>query len=98
MQIILVSRSRKVPKTFDLAQRRLRWHLTGLAMAAVVGCGVLGAAVALTVSSPRDRALAEIRQLKQQIHEQDTQLAGVRKDSPRELAALAITLGQLAAQ
>jgi murein DD-endopeptidase MepM/ murein hydrolase activator NlpD len=98
MQIILVSRSRKVPKTFDLGQRRLRWRLAGLAMAAVIGCGVLGAAVALTVSSPRDRALAEIRQLKQQIHQQDAQLAGVRKDSQRELDALAIKLGQLEAQ
>ncbi|WP_424681884.1 peptidoglycan DD-metalloendopeptidase family protein [Frateuria sp. YIM B11624] len=98
MQIILVSRSRKVPKTFDLRQHRLRWRLAGLAVAAVVGCGVLGAAVALTVSSPRDRALAEIRQLKQQIHQQDAQLAGVRKDSQRELDALAIKLGQLEAQ
>lgn len=98
MQIILVSRSRKVPKTFDLNQRRLRWRLAGLAMAAVLGCGTLGAAVALTLSSPRDRALAEIQHLQRQVHRQDAQLAGVRKDSQRELDALAIKLGQLEAQ
>ncbi|NUO71621.1 MAG: M23 family metallopeptidase [Frateuria sp.] len=98
MQIILVSRSKKVPKTFDLGQRRLRWRLAGMAAAAVIGCGVLGAAVALTLSSPRDRALAQIRQLQQQVHQQDAQLAGVRKDSQRELDALAVKLGQLEAQ
>jgi murein DD-endopeptidase MepM/ murein hydrolase activator NlpD len=98
MQIILVSRSKKVPKTFDLAQRRLRWRLAGMAAAAVIGCGVLGAAVALTISNPHDRALAQIQQLQQQIHQQDAQLAGVRKDSQRELDALAIKLGQLEAQ
>ena len=98
MQIILVSRSRKVPRTYDLQQRGLRWRLAGLALAAVVGCGVLGAAVALTLSSPRDRALAQIHELQQQIHQQDGQLAGVRKDSQRELDALAVKLGQLEAQ
>lgn len=98
MQIILVSRSKKVPRTFDLGQRRLRWRLAGMAAAAVIGCGVLGAAVALTLSSPRDRALAQIRQLQQQVHQQDAQLAGVRKDSQRELDALAVKLGQLEAQ
>jgi murein DD-endopeptidase MepM/ murein hydrolase activator NlpD len=98
MQIILVSRSRKVPKTFDLGQRHLRWRLAALAVAAVFGCGVLGAALALTFASPRDRALAQIHQLQRQVRQQDTQLAGVRKDSQRELDALAVKLGQLEAQ
>lgn len=98
MQIILVSRSRKVPKTFDLGQRRLRWRLAGMAVAAVLGCGVLGAAIALTIASPRERALAQIQQLQQQIRQQDAELAGVRKDSQRDLDALAIKLGQLEAQ
>ncbi|MEI7035814.1 M23 family metallopeptidase [Fulvimonas yonginensis] len=98
MQIILVSRSKKVPRTFDLAQRRWRWRLAALALAAVVGCGALGAALALTLSSPRDRALAQIHQLQQQVRQQDAQLAGVRKDSQRELDALAVKLGQLEAQ
>jgi murein DD-endopeptidase MepM/ murein hydrolase activator NlpD len=98
MQIILVSRSKKVPRTFDLSQHRLRWRLVGMAAAAVIGCGVLGAAVALTVSNPHDRALAQIRQLQQQVRQQDTQLADVRKDSQRELDALAVKLGQLEAQ
>jgi len=98
MQIILVSRSKKVPRTFDLGQRRLRWRLAVLAVAAVFGCGALGATLALTLSSPRDRALAQIHQLQQQVRQQDVQLAGVRKDSQRELDALAVKLGQLEAQ
>lgn len=98
MQIILVSRSRKVPKTFDLAHGRLRWRLAMLAVAAIASCGMLGAAVALTLSSPRDRALAEVHQLQQQVRQQDTQLAQVRQDSERDLNALAVKLGQLQAQ
>lgn len=98
MQIILVSRSKNVPRTLDLACRRLRWRLAATALAAVFGCGALGAAVALTLSSPRERALVQIEQLQQQVHQQNTQLAGVRKDSQRELDALAVKLGQLQAQ
>lgn len=98
MQIILVPRSRKVPKTFDLAHGRLRWRLAMLAAAAIIGCGMLGAAAALALSSPRDRALAEVRQLQQQVRQQDTQLAHVRQDSQRDLNALAVKLGQLQAQ
>ncbi|KRE88781.1 peptidase M23 [Frateuria sp. Soil773] len=98
MQIILVSRSKKVPRTFDLATRRLRWRLAAVAATAVLGCCGLGAALALAVASPRDRALSEIKALQQQVRRQDTQLADVRKDSQRELDALAIKLGQLQAQ
>jgi murein DD-endopeptidase MepM/ murein hydrolase activator NlpD len=69
-----------------------------MALVAILGCAGLGAAVALTVSSPRDRALAEIRSLQRQVKQQDTQLADVRQDSQRELDALAVKLGQLQAQ
>ena len=98
MQIILVSRARKLPKTLDLADRRLRWKLFSLAALAVLGCMVAGMAVALVVASPRDRALTEIRDLQQQIGRQNTQLAGVRQDAQRGLDALAVKLGQLQAQ
>lgn len=98
MQIILVSRSKKVPKILDLADRRMRYRLFGLAAAAIVGCAGLGAAMAMTVASPRDRALADIRNLHSQIQQQNQQLDTVRKDSQRELDALAVKLGQLQAQ
>lgn len=98
MQIILVSRSKKVPRTLDLASRRLRWRLAAMALTAILGCAGLGAAVALTISSPRDRALAEIGSLQRQVKQQDAQLGEVRKDSQRELDALAVKLGQLQAQ
>ena len=54
MQIIHVSRVRKMPKTFDLANRRLRWKLLSLA---VLVCLSLGGTLALAVASPRDHAL-----------------------------------------
>lgn len=98
MQIILVSRTKKVPKTFNLADRRLRWRLAGIAAAAIVGCAGLGALVAMAVASPHDRALAEIRRLRQQVQTQNDQLAGIRKDSQRDIDALAVKLGQLQAQ
>lgn len=98
MQIILVSRARKVPKTLDLADRRLRWRLLGIAAAVVLGCAGLGAGVALAVASPRDRALAEIDRLHHQVQQQNDQLGDMRKDADRQLDALAIKLGQLQAQ
>ena len=98
MQIILVSRARKLPKTFDLANRRLRWKLLSLCSLAVLGCVSLGAVLALVVASPRDHTLAQIHEMQQQIHQQDTQLGSVRADAQRSLDALAVKLGQLQAQ
>lgn len=98
MQIILVSRTQKVPKTFNLADRRLRYRLMGLAAVAVLGCAGLGGAIAMVVASPHDRALSEIRRLRQQVRQQNEQLAGIRKDSQRDIDALAVKLGQLQAQ
>jgi len=98
MQIILVSRARKVPKTLDLADRHLRWKLLSMLLLVVFGLVGAGVALALMVASPRDRALSEIRVLKRQIQSQDAQLGGVRKDAQRDLDALAVKLGQLQAQ
>ncbi|GAB2556633.1 M23 family metallopeptidase [Rhodanobacter koreensis] len=98
MQIILVSRARKLPKTLDLADRRLRWKLFSALAIGVLGFVGLGVALALTVASPRDRALTEIHDLQQQIRQQNTQLSGVREDAQRGLDALAVKLGQLQAQ
>lgn len=98
MQIILVSRARKLPKTLDLADRRLRWKLLSLLSFAVIGCMGAGMALAMFVSSPRDRALTEIQTLQQQIQQQNAQLASVRQDAQRGMDALAVKLGQLQAQ
>lgn len=98
MQIILVSRTKRVPKTFNLADRRLRYRLIAMAAAAVLVCAGLGATVALAVASPRDRALAEITRLRQQVTQQKGQLGDVRKDAQRDVDALAAKLGQLQAQ
>ncbi|MDW2980401.1 MAG: peptidoglycan DD-metalloendopeptidase family protein [Rhodanobacter sp.] len=98
MQIILVSRARKLPKTLDLADRRLRWKLFSAAALAVLGCMGMGVALAVLVASPRDRALAEIRDLQRQIRQQDADLTGVRQEAQRGLDALAVKLGQLQAQ
>ncbi len=98
MQIILVSRARKLPKTLDLANGRLRWKLLSLLSLAVLACLSLGGALALAVASPRDHALAQIHELQQQIRAQNDQLGGVRADAQRSLDALAVKLGQLQAQ
>jgi len=98
MQIILVSRARKLPKTLDLANRRLRWKLLSLFSLAVLGCVSLGAVLALVIASPRDRALAELHDLQQQIRQQNSQLGSVRVEAQRSLDALAVKLGQLQAQ
>ncbi|MGA0586810.1 M23 family metallopeptidase [Dyella sp. KRB-257] len=98
MQIILVSRSKKVPKTLDLACRRMRWRIAAMATVAVTGCMALGATVALALASPRDRALSQISELQQKIKAQDIMLGAVRRDAQRDLDALAVKLGQLQAQ
>ncbi|MEO8810100.1 MAG: M23 family metallopeptidase [Rhodanobacter sp.] len=98
MQIILVSRASKLPKTFDLANRRLRWKMGSLLSLAVLGCLSLGAALALVVASPRDHALAEVRHLQEQTRQQKAEIDGVRVDAQRGLDALAVKLGQLQAQ
>ena len=98
MQIILVSRARKLPRTLDLANRRVRWKLLSMLSLAVLGCLTLGGALALAIASPRDRALAQIQDLQGQIRQQKAELGGVRVDAQRSLDALAVKLGQLQAQ
>ena len=81
MQIILVSRARKLPKTLDLANRGVRWKLLSMLSLAVLGCLALGGALALVIASPRDRALVQIHDLQRQIRQQNTELGGVRADA-----------------
>jgi murein DD-endopeptidase MepM/ murein hydrolase activator NlpD len=98
MQIILVSRHRKLPRTLDLSRRWLRWKLYAAMGFVLLGCIGVGAALALTLASPQDRTLTRIHELQQQIRQQDAQLSGVRQDAERGLDALALKLGQLQAQ
>ena len=98
MQIILVPRNGKLPRTLDLGRHPLRSRLALIAMAAVLACAGLGGALALALASPRDGALAQIHQLKQQVLRQDAQLGNVREESQQQLNALAVKLGQLQAQ
>lgn len=98
MQIILVSRHRKLPRTLDLSRRWLRWKLYAAMGFVLLGCVGVGAALALTIASPQDRTLTRIHELQQQIRQQDAQLSGVRQDAERGLDALALKLGQLQAQ
>ncbi|WP_285403496.1 M23 family metallopeptidase [Luteibacter sp. ME-Dv--P-043b] len=98
MQIILVSRGQKGPKTLDLSCRRLRCKMAAFALAGVLGIACVGAVVALAVASPRGRALGHIQGLQQQVGDQDAQVAQIRRDAQRDLDALAVKLGQLQAQ
>jgi murein DD-endopeptidase MepM/ murein hydrolase activator NlpD len=98
MQIILVSRSRKVPKTYDLACTHTRRKLIGTVAAIALTCAAAGGAVALAVASPRDRAVGEIQALRTQVDTQNQQLADVRAGAQRAVNALAQKLGELQAQ
>lgn len=98
MQIILVSRGRKGPKTLDLSCRRMRCKVVAMALAGFVGIAAVGASIALVVASPRDRTLGHIGTLEQQVAGQDAQVAQIKRDAQRDLDALAVKLGQLQAQ
>ncbi len=76
----------------------MRWKLLVATVLAISGCVAVGVALALTVASPQDRALAEVGRLQQQLHQHDAQLHAVRADAQRDLDALAVKLGQLQAQ
>ncbi|MET0504671.1 MAG: M23 family metallopeptidase [Luteibacter sp.] len=98
MQIILVSRGQKGPKTLDLSCRRLRCKMVALSLAGFVGVACVGAAVALAIASPRDRAVGDINGLQRQVGDQNAEVARIRRDAQRDLDALAVKLGQLQAQ
>ncbi|SEM37823.1 Murein DD-endopeptidase MepM and murein hydrolase activator NlpD, contain LysM domain [Luteibacter sp. UNCMF331Sha3.1] len=98
MQIILVSRGLKGPKTLDLTCRRLRCKAVAFALAGFVGIAALGAGVALAVAGPKARALGTIGSLERQVGDQDARVAEVKRQAQRDLDALAVKLGQLQAQ
>lgn len=93
MQIILVSRGQKGPKTLDLTCRRLRCKVAIMAVGGFLGVAGVGAAMALAFSgshaAPRTVAVQG---------SPEAQAATARADAQRELNALAVKLGQLQAQ
>jgi murein DD-endopeptidase MepM/ murein hydrolase activator NlpD len=90
MQIILVSRGRKGPKTLDLTCLRMRCKMTALALAGFIGVAGVGAVVALAVASPKT--------VQAQPGDPSAQVARIKRDAQRDLDALAVKLGQLQAQ
>jgi murein DD-endopeptidase MepM/ murein hydrolase activator NlpD len=98
MNIILVPAARKPPRSIDLRSPKVRWKLAGLAAVAVAICMAAGAAVVLSVAGPGERVVAEIVRLRGQVTAQRGQLDVVRKDSQRQVNALALKLGELEAQ
>ncbi|WP_062537726.1 M23 family metallopeptidase [Mizugakiibacter sediminis] len=98
MNILLVSRSTKPPKTVDLTCARVRRRIAIGVVSAVLACAGLGAGLALWLASPRDRALAEIAALKAQVGQQRAQLGEVQRSAERDMNAMAVQLGRLQAQ
>jgi murein DD-endopeptidase MepM/ murein hydrolase activator NlpD len=98
MQIILVPRNRQAPKKFDTGDRGLRVRVIALASAALLVVAGLGAAVALAVVRPRETAVHEVQSMRQQLEQQQQQLAKVHADAQRDVNALAVQLGDLQAQ
>ena len=98
MQIILVSRRHRVPRKLDLDCRKTRWRLIAAAALVMILCMSLAVSLTLAVASPQARVLGQLKQLKQTVSRQNTQLAEVRRDAQRDLDALAVKLGQLEAQ
>jgi len=98
--MILVARSAKSRhgKTDLLACPRTRRRVTVLMSALMLVCAVAGAAVALTLANPRDRALAQISELHAQVARQKNQLSDLRAGAQRDMDAMAVKLGELQAQ
>lgn len=98
MQIILVSRGQKGPKTIDLTCWRLRCKVGAMVLAGFLGVAGVGAAAALMVAGPKARVLGDIGALEHQVGDQDARVAEVKRQAQRDLDALAVKLGQLQAQ
>ncbi|UPG89387.1 M23 family metallopeptidase [Luteibacter aegosomaticola] len=91
MQIILVPRGHKGPKTLNLACRRMRCKLAIMAVAGAIGIAGVGAALALAIAGPRHPVATTAS-------DADARIARIKADSQRDIDALAVKLGQLQAQ
>lgn len=98
MNIIIVAKPAALPKIIDLAEWRNLAICFGVLGAAALGFALLGVSVALAFANPRDRAVAEVRKLHDQISDQQRELSRIRHDAERDANALAVKLGELQAQ
>jgi murein DD-endopeptidase MepM/ murein hydrolase activator NlpD len=98
MNIIIIRNARFLPRRLDLASQ----HGRLLATAVICGCALffvaIGVAATLLLENPRRQDLSEVSELRSALSAQRVQLAGLDKDSHRNLDALALQLGQLQAQ
>ena len=98
MQIILVPRNRKTPRSFDTSNRALRARVLAIAAGVLLLVSGAGAAAALLIVQPRNSAVREIHEMRQTIAQQQQQLTQVHADAQRDINALAVKLGELQAQ
>lgn len=98
MNIIIVGNGPSVPRSIDLETQRGRLLLAGVAIAAIVLVAGIGFALALTVASPQDSVLRELRALRGRIATDRGAIEGLRQESQRDLTALTLQLGRLQAQ
>lgn len=98
MNIILVSDSRKAPRSIDLRHSRQRLLALGALAGSALALIALGVALSWLIYSPRDHALAEVRTLRAQLRAQRADLDSAQRGAQRDLNALAVKLGQLEAQ
>ncbi|HEX6613831.1 MAG TPA: M23 family metallopeptidase [Rhodanobacteraceae bacterium] len=98
--MILVARSAKSRQGSSglLACPRTRRRVTAAMSALLLVCAVVGAATAIALANPRDRALAQISELHAQVARQKNQLADLRASAQRDMDAMAVKLGELQAQ
>jgi len=94
MNLIIVAKFLKAPKTFSLRDPRAIAALG----AAVLVIGALGAGIGMLCSSATQRSLAEVAELRDSLQKQQGELEAARADVDRELNALAARLGELQAQ
>jgi len=98
MNIIIVAKPGARPRTIDFACARTRF-LGGALLAAVgLGCALIGGGLTQLLANPRDRAVAEVRELRDRILTQQRQVEQVHEDARRDANALAVKLGELQAQ
>ena len=98
MNIIIVGKAHAVPTRIDLDSTRGRLIAAGILGGAALALLTAGFAAALFFTGSTARDLHEIADLRSSIAQQRESLAGLDKDSQRNLDALALKLGQLQAQ
>jgi len=98
MNIIIVSNPGARPTSLNLRCWRARIKVAAVGGACALGFVAFGFAAALIFANPRDRALSEVRTLRDAVVTQQHTIDKLETASRRDLDALAIQLGGLQAQ